>query len=108
MKVVKVYLRISAKGLTRRPESSGFFFGLLRSCVEVKIPDLLSAGVIAVVIFVMVAGLVVAARFLYRRKETYRNQEVKSVKQEEGPDFPFSSQAESQNPSEENPKEYFI
>lgn len=56
----------------------------------------------------MVAGLAVAARVLYRRKETYRNQEVKSVKQEEGPDFPFSSQAESQNPSEENPKEYFI
>lgn len=56
----------------------------------------------------MVAGLAVAGRFLYRRKETYRNQEVKSVKPEDGPDFPFSSQAESQNASEENPKEYFI
>lgn len=56
----------------------------------------------------MVAGLAVAARFLYRRKETYRNQEVKTVKQEDGPDFPFSSPAESQNASEENQKEYFI
>lgn len=57
------------------------------------------------VIFVIVAGLAVAARFLYRRKETYRNREAKK---DEGPDFPFSSQAESQNASEENPKEYFI
>lgn len=66
------------------------------------------AGVIAVAIFVTVAGLAIAARFLYRRTETYRNQEVKSVQQEEGPDFPFSGQAESQNASEGNPKEYFI
>lgn len=66
------------------------------------------AGVIAVAIFLTVAGLAVAGRFLYRRKETYRNQEVKRVKQEDGPDFPFSSPAESQNASEENPKEYFI
>lgn len=74
-----------------------------------KPPDLLCpAGVIAVVIFVTVAGLATAARFLYRRTGTYRNQEVKSVQREEGPDFPFSGQAESQNTSEENPKEYFI
>ncbi|CAF97745.1 unnamed protein product, partial [Tetraodon nigroviridis] len=46
----------------------------------------LIGGIIAVVIFVMVAGLAVAGRFLYRRKETYRNQEVKSVKPEDGPD----------------------
>ncbi|XP_029687318.1 contactin-associated protein-like 4 isoform X2 [Takifugu rubripes] len=68
----------------------------------------LLTGVIAVAIFLMVAGLAIAGRFLYRRKETYRNQEVKGVKQEDGPDFPFSSQAESQDASEENPKEYFI
>lgn len=60
------------------------------------------------VIFVMVAGLAVAARFLYRRKETYQNQEVKAVKQEDSPDFPFSSQADSQNASDENTREYFI
>lgn len=45
----------------------------------------------------MVAGLAIAARFLYRRKETFQNQEVKAVKQEDSPDFP-------QNASEE----YFI
>lgn len=66
------------------------------------------AGVIAVVIFVTVAGLAIVGRFFYGRKETYRNQEVKAVKQEDSPDFPFSSQATSHNTSEENPKEYFI
>lgn len=72
-------------------------------------PDLLCpAGVIAVAIFLTVAGLAIAGRFLYRRKETYRNQEVERVKQEDGPDFPFSSRAESQKASEENRKEYFI
>lgn len=54
-------------------------------------------------IFVMAAVLAAAARFLYQRKETYRNREVKSVEQEDGPEFP-----ESLNASEENPKEYFI
>ncbi|XP_051264400.1 contactin-associated protein-like 4 isoform X2 [Dicentrarchus labrax] len=66
------------------------------------------SGVIAVVIFVIVTGLAITARFLYRRKETYRNQEVKGVKQEDSPDFPFNNQADSQNVSCENPKEYFI
>ncbi|KAE8290561.1 Contactin-associated protein-like 4 Cell recognition molecule Caspr4 Precursor [Larimichthys crocea] len=50
----------------------------------------------------------ITARFLYRRKETYRNQEVKGVKQDDSPDFPFNNQADSQNASGENPKEYFI
>ncbi|XP_051266760.1 contactin-associated protein-like 4 isoform X2 [Dicentrarchus labrax] len=66
------------------------------------------SGVIAVVIFVIVTGLAITARFLYRKKETYRNQEVKGVKQEDSPDFPFNNQADSQNVSCENPKEYFI
>lgn len=66
------------------------------------------AGVIAVVIFVIVTVLAVAARLLYRRKETYRNQEVKGVKQEDSQDFPFNNQADSQNASGENQKEYFI
>lgn len=66
------------------------------------------AGLIAVVIFVILTSLAIAARFLYRRKETYRNQEVKGVKQEDGPDFPFNNQAGSENASDENPKEYFI
>ena len=63
---------------------------------------------IAVVIFVIVAGLAITARFLYRRKETYRNQETKGVKPEDSPDFPFSNQTDSQNVSCENRKEYFI
>lgn len=58
------------------------------------------AGIIAVAIFVVVAGLAIAARFLYRRKETFQNQEVKAVTQEDSP--------ESQRASEENTKEYFI
>uniref|UniRef100_A0A3Q3X1B9 Uncharacterized protein n=1 Tax=Mola mola TaxID=94237 RepID=A0A3Q3X1B9_MOLML len=71
-------------------------------------PVMSSAGVIAVVIFVMVTGLAIAGRFLYRRKETYRNQEVKGVKQEDSPDFPFNNQDDSHHVSIENSKEYFI
>ncbi|XP_051264393.1 contactin-associated protein-like 4 isoform X1 [Dicentrarchus labrax] len=74
----------------------------------IRTDSALIGGVIAVVIFVIVTGLAITARFLYRRKETYRNQEVKGVKQEDSPDFPFNNQADSQNVSCENPKEYFI
>ncbi|KAM8728129.1 contactin-associated protein-like 4 isoform 4-T8 [Acanthopagrus schlegelii] len=66
------------------------------------------SGLIAVVIFVVVTGLAITARFLYRRKETYRNQEVKGVNQDDSPDFAFNNQADPQNTSSENPKEYFI
>ncbi|KAM7400104.1 hypothetical protein PAMA_004687 [Pampus argenteus] len=51
----------------------------------------LIGGVIAVVIFVIVTGLAITARFVYRRKETYRNQEVKGVKQEDSQDFTFNN-----------------
>ncbi|KAK5889491.1 hypothetical protein CesoFtcFv8_015492 [Champsocephalus esox] len=68
----------------------------------------LIGGVIAVVIFVIVTVLAITARFLYRRKETYRNQEVKGVKQEDSQDFHFNNQTDPQNVSSENPKEYFI
>uniref|UniRef100_A0A8C6UWR8 Contactin associated protein like 3 n=1 Tax=Neogobius melanostomus TaxID=47308 RepID=A0A8C6UWR8_9GOBI len=66
-------------------------------------------GVIAVVIFVTVAALVVTARFVCSRKETYRTQQVKASQSEDGHEFPFSSsQADSQTANNENPNEYFI
>lgn len=71
---------------------------------EISLP----AGIIAVVIFVTVTGMALTARFLYRRKETYRNTNVKEVQREDSPDFPFNNQTDSQNVSSENPKEYFI
>ncbi|XP_044222865.1 contactin-associated protein-like 4 isoform X1 [Thunnus albacares] len=74
----------------------------------IRTDSALIGGVIAVVIFVIVTGLAITARFLYRRKETYRNKEVKGVKQEDSQDFTFNTQADSQNTSSENPKEYFI
>ncbi|XP_060940143.1 contactin-associated protein-like 4 [Limanda limanda] len=74
----------------------------------IRTDSALIGGVIAVVIFVVVAVLAVTGRFLYRRKETYRNQEVKGVKREDSPDFPFNSQSDSQNVCGENRKEYFI
>ncbi|AWP03634.1 putative contactin-associated protein-like 4 [Scophthalmus maximus] len=74
----------------------------------IRTDSALIGGVIAVVIFVVVAGLAITARFLYRRKETYRNQEVKGVKPEDSPDFPFNNQTDSQDASSENRKEYFI
>ncbi|XP_039894437.1 LOW QUALITY PROTEIN: contactin-associated protein-like 4 [Simochromis diagramma] len=75
---------------------------------SIRIDSALIGGVIAVVIFVIVTALAITARFLYRRKDTYRNKEVKGVKQEDSQDFPFNNQADSQNLSTENPKEYFI
>ncbi|XP_061587826.1 contactin-associated protein-like 4 isoform X1 [Cololabis saira] len=74
----------------------------------IRTDSALIGGVIAVVIFVMVTGLAITARFLYRRKDTYQNQEGKGVKREDSPDFPFNDQADSQNPPTENTKEYFI
>ncbi|XP_059200229.1 contactin-associated protein-like 4 isoform X2 [Centropristis striata] len=74
----------------------------------IRTDSALIGGVIAVVIFVIVTGLAITARFLYRRKETYRNQEVKGVKQEDSQDFTFNNQTDSQSVSNENPKEYFI
>ncbi|XP_033821141.1 contactin-associated protein-like 4 [Periophthalmus magnuspinnatus] len=69
----------------------------------------LIGGVIAVVIFIAVAALVVMARFVCSRKETYRTQQVKSSQSEDGHEFPFSSsQADSQTAPNENPNEYFI
>uniref|UniRef100_A0A4W6DPD4 Contactin associated protein like 3 n=1 Tax=Lates calcarifer TaxID=8187 RepID=A0A4W6DPD4_LATCA len=68
----------------------------------------LIGGVIAVVIFVTVSALAVMARFICSRKETYRNQEVKAAQPEDGHEFPFSSQADSQGAPSENQKEYFI
>ncbi|KAK2822754.1 hypothetical protein Q5P01_022819 [Channa striata] len=74
----------------------------------IRTDSALIGGVIAVVIFVIVTGLAIAARFLYRRKDTYRSQDVKGVQQEDSPDFPFNNQTDSQHVSGENPKEYFI
>ncbi|KAF7655009.1 hypothetical protein LDENG_00061960 [Lucifuga dentata] len=74
----------------------------------IRTDSALIGGVIAVVIFVVVSGLAITARFLYRRKETYQNQDVKGVKPEDCPEVPFNSQADSLNVSSENTKEYFI
>ncbi|KAM7400115.1 hypothetical protein PAMA_004694 [Pampus argenteus] len=74
----------------------------------IRTDSALIGGVIAVVIFVIVTGLAITARFFYRRKETYRNQEVKGVKQEDSQDFPFNNQTDPQNASSENPKEHFF
>lgn len=66
------------------------------------------SGVIAIGIFVTVSALAVMARFICSRKETYRNQEVKAVQPEEGHEFSFGSEADSQSAARENQKEYFI
>ncbi|KAM4607232.1 contactin-associated protein-like 4 [Polymixia lowei] len=71
-----------------------------------KTDSALIGGVIAVVIFVIVSALAITARFLYSR--TFQSQEIKEVKPEDSPVFPFSSQADSQSVPTENQKEYFI
>ncbi|XP_049602612.1 contactin-associated protein-like 4 isoform X2 [Syngnathus scovelli] len=68
----------------------------------------LIGGVIAAIVFVTVAGLAAAAKFLYRRKETYRNREEKNGQREESQDSDFDHQTDSRNASGHNAKEYFI
>uniref|UniRef100_A0A3Q3H202 Neurexin/syndecan/glycophorin C domain-containing protein n=1 Tax=Kryptolebias marmoratus TaxID=37003 RepID=A0A3Q3H202_KRYMA len=78
------------------------------SLFVVNVNVLCLAGVIAVVIFVIATVLAVTARFLYRRKETYQNQDAKGVKQEDRQDFSYNNQPDSQNVSGENPKDFFM
>ena len=66
------------------------------------------AGVIAVVIFLTALALAVVAVFLYRRKETYGNPEVKGTKPEDSPESPFNAQDDSHNIPSETAKEFFI
>ncbi|XP_035994512.1 contactin-associated protein-like 4 [Fundulus heteroclitus] len=73
-----------------------------------KTDSALIGGVIAVVIFVIVTVFAITARFLYRRKETYRSREVKAGKQEDSQDFRYSNQTDGQNVSGENSKEFFM
>ncbi|KAM4605720.1 contactin-associated protein-like 4 [Polymixia lowei] len=75
---------------------------------SIRSDSALIGGVIAVVIFATVSVLAIIARYLYRRKETYQSQDVKGVKPEDSPEFPFNSPADSQNVPRENTKEYFI
>lgn len=65
-------------------------------------------GVIAVAIFITVVVLAISARIICSRKETYRNQEVKAAQPEDGHEFPFHSQADSQSTPTDNQREYFI
>ncbi|KAF3857884.1 hypothetical protein F7725_011085 [Dissostichus mawsoni] len=69
----------------------------IESSLQFTLQSFVLIGVIAVVIFVIVSVLAITARFLYRRKETYRNQEVKGVKQEDSQDFHFNNQTDPQN-----------
>uniref|UniRef100_A0A1A8LCZ9 Contactin associated protein-like 5a n=1 Tax=Nothobranchius pienaari TaxID=704102 RepID=A0A1A8LCZ9_9TELE len=68
----------------------------------------LIGGVIAVVIFITMCAFAIMARFICVRKETFRNQEVKSSQPEDDHEFPFSSQADSLSVPSENQKEFFI
>ncbi|KAK3521327.1 hypothetical protein QTP70_003170 [Hemibagrus guttatus] len=68
----------------------------------------LIGGVIAVVIFVILACLAVMARFFYRRKETFQTQESKGAKSEDGPETAFHTDPSAQSVISESQKEYFI
>lgn len=65
-------------------------------------------GVIAVVIFVILACLAVMARFFYRRKETFQTQQSKGAKSEDGPETAFNADPSAQSVIGESQKEYFI
>uniref|UniRef100_A0A8B9RAR1 Contactin associated protein like 3 n=1 Tax=Astyanax mexicanus TaxID=7994 RepID=A0A8B9RAR1_ASTMX len=68
----------------------------------------LIGGVIAVVIFVILAALAVMARFLYRRKETCQTPESKGAKPDDSPETPFNTDPTSQSIITDTQKEYFI
>uniref|UniRef100_A0A8C5CPZ9 Contactin-associated protein-like 4 n=1 Tax=Gadus morhua TaxID=8049 RepID=A0A8C5CPZ9_GADMO len=75
---------------------------------SVRTDSALIGGVIAVVVFLTALGLAVVAVFLYRRKETYGNPEVKRTKAEDSPESPFTDQPDSHNIPSETAKEFFI
>ncbi|KAG7512883.1 contactin-associated protein-like 4 [Solea senegalensis] len=68
----------------------------------------LIGGVIAVVIFVTLSALAIMGRLLYRRQRMFQSPEIKTVKAENSPELPFSSQTSSHSGPSENQKEYFI
>lgn len=70
--------------------------------------DFFFSGVIAVVIFVILACLAVMARFFYRRKETFQSQESKGAKAEDSPESTFNADPSAQSVLGESQKEYFI
>uniref|UniRef100_A0A3B4B5P3 Uncharacterized protein n=1 Tax=Periophthalmus magnuspinnatus TaxID=409849 RepID=A0A3B4B5P3_9GOBI len=75
----------------------------------VKSDSALIGGVIALVIFVTLSALAIMGRLLYRKKWTCRSEDVKTVKPDDCPELPFSSQNNSHSTgSSENQKEYFI
>ncbi|KAM9789303.1 contactin-associated protein-like 4 [Neosynchiropus ocellatus] len=98
----------SAENIHRLSDQSGSLGSGQPLVNAMRTDSALIGGIIAVVIFVTLTALAVAARFLYRRKETYRSQEVKEVQPEDSQEFPFNSQTEPQNSHRQNPKEYFI
>ncbi|TSM28158.1 Contactin-associated protein-like 4 [Bagarius yarrelli] len=68
----------------------------------------LIGGVIAVVIFVILACLAVMARLFYRRKETFQAQGSKGEKSEEGPETAFPTEPNARRIIDESQREYFI
>ena len=70
----------------------------------------MSAGLIAVGVFVGLCALAVVVRLLHRRRDAGRSAETKQgpPAEEPPPEFPFNGQAESENDSFESPKEFFI
>ncbi|XP_062870599.1 contactin-associated protein-like 4 isoform X2 [Trichomycterus rosablanca] len=68
----------------------------------------LIGGVIAVVIFVILACLAVMARFFYRRKETFQTPESKEAKVAESPEAALNNDPNSQSLITDSQKEYFI
>ncbi|XP_058847925.1 contactin-associated protein-like 5 isoform X1 [Acipenser ruthenus] len=68
----------------------------------------LIGGVIAVIIFVILCVVAVMARFLYQRKETYRNREAKGPQHDDNSDLTLKNELNSQNTLSENQREYFI
>ncbi|XP_046717176.1 contactin-associated protein-like 4 isoform X2 [Silurus meridionalis] len=68
----------------------------------------LIGGVIAVVIFVILACLAIMARFFYRRKDTFQTQESKEVKEEDGPETVLNADHGKHSVINESQKEYFI
>ncbi|XP_075901730.1 contactin-associated protein-like 4 [Nelusetta ayraudi] len=74
----------------------------------IRTDSALIGGVIAVAIFITVVVLAITARIICSRKETYRNQEVKAAQPEDGHEFPFHSQVDSQSTPTDNQREFFI
>ena len=86
-----------------KSDLSKIYLGILILCVS----SLLSLGLIAVVIFILLCIAAIAVR-IYQQKRLYKRNEAKRSENVDNAEAVLKSELNIQNPVNENQKEYFF